>query len=183
MYLLTIVWNLSIRKETVAPKYKAHSRGKHMMNSGHKHPVMLDFPISIRTTGSSIEGNRDFSLKGHTQNLTLSRTQGRSRNLKRSLSQTNCCSWRTSRRGRRQSEVTLGTRTLGQPFWGAHSITWTLVLASTILEFSLWFISPRTSPGPVVCRHQCWMPQVKQLTGLGHSPTHARQATLRPPYI
>lgn len=38
-------------------------------------------------------------------------------------------------RGRRELELTLGTQTLWQAFWGTHSITKTLELASTILEF------------------------------------------------
>ena len=41
-------------------------------------------------------------------------------------------------------------------FWGAYSITRTLVLASAMLESFLWFISPKTWMGPPVGGHQFW---------------------------
>ena len=49
-----------------------------------------------------------------------------------------------------------GHRQWQQPFWGACSTTWALVLAVAILESSLEFISVGTQPHPPACRQQYW---------------------------
>ena len=64
-------------------------------------------------------GNRDYTFKGCSQNLTCSGIQSRSRNLKGSWIRPTFCSWRASQRVRRQPELMLGTQTLVAAIWGS----------------------------------------------------------------
>ena len=78
-------------------------------------------------------GNRDSTLKGHTQNLTHSKTQSRSSNLKGGGVRPTCWSCRVSQRGNRQLELLLVAAILGRsvrpgghrcwqvPFWNPPS--------------------------------------------------------------
>ena len=91
-----------------------------------------DFPCKLGPK----ENRRHSTLKGHSQNLTGSGTQGSSHHLKGSWIWLTCCSWRASQRGRRQLELILGIQTLAAAVWGAPTTMWTLVLASVILKFS-----------------------------------------------
>ena len=97
-------------------------------------------------------GNRDSTLKGHTQNLTCSKMHGRSSHWKGAWSKPTCSSWRASCRGRRQLKLTLGTQM--QPFQGGQPTRMALALASTALEYSLQLISagnylPTSQSAPV----------------------------------
>lgn len=80
-------------------------------------------------------GKQRLRLKGHTQNLTHSQTQGRSNNLVLALVRFTCLSWRVSQRSRRRLTLTLGTQIVAVAISEAH-FPRTLVPTSTILESS-----------------------------------------------
>ena len=76
------------------------------------------------------EGNRASTLKEWTQNLTHSRIQGRSSNLKGAWVRPTCWSWIVSWRGRKQGSSPWGHRHWQQQWGGGGCSTkWTPVLA------------------------------------------------------
>ena len=104
-------------------------------------------------------GNRVSTFKGCTQKSHLLQDQGRSCHLPVAWGRPTCWSWRVSQRRRRQPQLILGTQTPAAAILGGvHSTTWTLLLASTILESSLQPISLRIQPhpGPPAHRQQYW---------------------------
>ena len=111
--------------------------------------------LTLRSVGSFFlsyqmaGGNRNFTLKGHTQSLTCSGTQGRSINLIGTWVRPTCWSCRVFQGERRQLQLTLRTQTL----------------MAAILRSSFYHMDsgtgkhhcrPRTQPcsGPEHCRHQ-----------------------------
>ena len=65
--------------------------------------------------------NRDSTLKRWAQNLTHSKTQGRSNNLKGVWVRPTCWSWRASWSVRRHLGLPLGRQTLEEAIWGTLS--------------------------------------------------------------
>ena len=72
--------------------------------------IWLCWPAGITFRTQRTVGNRDFTLKRLTQNLTYYRTWGRSSNLKEAYVRPKLI-WRVSWRCRKQLELTLGTQT------------------------------------------------------------------------
>ena len=106
----------------------------------------------------------DSTLKAGIQNLTCSRTQYWSNNLKGAWVRGSCWSWRASQRGKRQLDSPWGHRHWKQPFCGAPSTMWTLALATAILESSLYLLAPVPRP-----THQ----PVDNNTGAGQATSQA----------
>lgn len=67
-----------------------------------------------------------------------------------------------------------------QPFWGACSTTWTLVLTSVILESSLQ-LSTGTCPALQPVSTSVETSQAKQLVVMRHSPTYQEASCLTAP--
>lgn len=98
-------------------------------------------------------GKEKLPSKGHTQNLSHSRTQGGSSNFRSDPPahleepwEEAEGNWSSLRRYRHW----------WQSFWGAHSFMWTMVLVSASLESFLKSVSNGTSPWPPACLHQYW---------------------------
>ena len=82
-------------------------------------------------------GNKNSTLKGHTQNLTHSETQKRSCKLKESWIRHTFWSWRASQRNRGNWSSPWGHRHGQQSLGETYSTKRTLELPSTILESPL----------------------------------------------
>ena len=87
--------------------------------------------------GQRAVGNRNSTLKGCTQNFTHSGTQGRSSNLKGTWVRLPADLGEPPGEGGGNWSSHWELRHWGQPLMGACSTTRTLVLESTILEYSL----------------------------------------------
>lgn len=111
------------------------------------------------------------NLKGNTQNLTCTGTQGKISNLIGVWVRPTCWSWRVSQRGERQ----LRLRVLGIDgiHIERHSTAWTLLVVD-ILAHYCQDLAPLNTLYP-----SAGMPQAKQLTGWGHSHTHQQTGCIK----
>lgn len=119
--------------------------------------------------------------KGHTQNLTSSRSQGRSSNLIEAWVRLICLCRRVSWRGKGQLQLTLGTYTGSN-----HLCELLLQCGHWCQQVPLW--NPPSSllaPGPSIALAQqpicvsVRMPQTKQQIGWGHSPNYQQTGCLK----
>ena len=122
-----------------------YSTGKRSLQS-----IWLWRPSGLNCRSPTRLGEKDFTLKGLTQNLTCTRTQGKSSNLIGAWARSTCWPWRVSWRGREWLQLTLGTKTLVSDTLGniqLHEQSWQLIS---------WVISATTWPHLTASMWQCW---------------------------
>ena len=124
----------------------------------------------LETQGSV--GNRDFTFKGRTHNLTHSRTQGRSSGLKGAWVRPHCWPWRASPRGRRQLAAA-GFRELLLPGgqWYQQVPVWNPSSS----------LAPEPGPAYQPVRPSTRTPQPWEPARRRHSPTHQKACCLKTP--